>query len=107
MSRPNTPEAADFVSVVLADTLDVMYGPPEYGGNRDLSGWRMIGYAGDVQPRGWSDAEFIGVRVSLAVTGWSARGDETVVTATVGGDGFNGPSHFAFRVAPCGSKGFT
>ncbi len=36
------------------------YGAPEYGGNRDLSGWRMIGYAGDVQPRGWSDAEVTG-----------------------------------------------
>jgi hypothetical protein len=36
------------------------YGAPEYGGNRDLAGWRMIGYAGDVQPRGWSDAEVTG-----------------------------------------------
>jgi hypothetical protein len=25
--------------------------------------------------------------------------DETVVTAQVGGGGFNGPSHFSFRVA--------
>jgi gluconate 2-dehydrogenase subunit 3-like protein len=36
------------------------YGAPEYGGNRDLAGWRMIGYSGDVQPRGWSDAEVTG-----------------------------------------------
>src|SRR3954453_11404870 len=49
--------------------------------------------------RGWSDGEFIGVRVSLDVTGVEERGAETVVTAQVGGDGFNGPSHFAFRVA--------
>jgi hypothetical protein len=49
--------------------------------------------------RGWSDKEFIGVRVSLDVAGVEVRGDETVVTAQVGGDGFNGPSHFAFRVA--------
>ena len=35
-------------------------GAPEYGGNRDLAGWRAIGYAGDVQPRGWSDAEVTG-----------------------------------------------
>jgi hypothetical protein len=34
-----------------------MYGPPEYGGNRDLAGWRSIGFEGDVQPRGWTDAE--------------------------------------------------
>jgi hypothetical protein len=34
-----------------------MYGPPEYGGNRDLVGWQSIGFEGDVQPRGWTDAE--------------------------------------------------
>jgi len=49
--------------------------------------------------RGWSDREFIGVQVSLDVTGVEQRGDETVVTAQVGGSGFNGPSHFAFRTA--------
>jgi hypothetical protein len=49
--------------------------------------------------RGWSDKEFIGVAVTLDVTGVERRGDETVVTAQVGGDGFNGRSHFAFRVA--------
>jgi hypothetical protein len=47
--------------------------------------------------RGWSDAEFIGVRVSLEVTDVVERDEETVVTATVGGQGFNGPSHFSFR----------
>ena len=34
-----------------------MYGAPEYLGNRDLVGWRNIGFAGDVQPRGYTDAE--------------------------------------------------
>jgi hypothetical protein len=48
--------------------------------------------------RGWSDAEFIGVAVSLAVTEVERDGDATTVTATVGGDGFNGPSHFTFAV---------
>ena len=28
------------------------YGAPEYGGNRELAGWRVIGADGDVQPRG-------------------------------------------------------
>lgn len=46
----------------------------------------------------WSDAEFIGKRVSLAVERVERQGDTTVVTAQVGGDGFNGPSHFAFEV---------
>ena len=34
-----------------------MYGAPEYGGNRDAVGWTAIGYEGDVQPRGYTDAE--------------------------------------------------
>jgi hypothetical protein len=49
--------------------------------------------------RGWSDREFIGVQVALEVTAVEQRGDETVVSAQVGGNGFNGPSHFAFGVA--------
>lgn len=51
--------------------------------------------------RGWSDEEFIGKQVSLDVTEVSEVTDkngETVVTAQVGGNGFNGPSHFSFRV---------
>ena len=34
-----------------------MYGDPVYGGNRDLAGWQAIGFAGDVQPRGYTDDE--------------------------------------------------
>jgi ketosteroid isomerase-like protein len=48
--------------------------------------------------RGWSDREFIGARVSLEVTAVEERDGATVITAQVGGDGFNGPSHFSFRV---------
>ena len=53
-------------------------------------------FAGREAIRGWSDAEFIGKRVSLAVTDAEEDGATTVVTADVGGDGFNGPSHFTF-----------
>lgn len=48
---------------------------------------------------GWSDAEFIGQQVTLDVTAVASSGDETTVTAQVGGNGFNGPSHFTFVVA--------
>jgi hypothetical protein len=34
-----------------------MYGDPVYGGNRDFAGWDAIGYVGDIQPRGYTDAE--------------------------------------------------
>ncbi|MDX3234449.1 nuclear transport factor 2 family protein [Streptomyces sp. ME03-5709C] len=45
---------------------------------------------------GWSDREFIGVQVSLKVTEVTRRGNEIIVSAEVGGMGFNGPSDFAF-----------
>jgi hypothetical protein len=48
--------------------------------------------------RGWSDAEFIGKQVRLDVDMVEVRGADVVVLATVGGHGFNGPSHFTFRV---------
>jgi hypothetical protein len=46
--------------LLFEHACEASYGAPEYGGNRDLTGWRAIGYAGDVQPRGWSDAEVAG-----------------------------------------------
>lgn len=49
--------------------------------------------------RRWSDNEFIGKQVSLDVTEVADEDGQTVVTAQVGGNGFNGPSHFAFAVA--------
>lgn len=50
--------------------------------------------------RRWSDTEFIGKRVSLNVVHFYMTDDnECVVIAQVGGDGFNGPSTFTFRLA--------
>jgi hypothetical protein len=48
--------------------------------------------------RRWSDAEFIGKQVTLAVTAVEQQAERTVVSAEVGGNGFNSPSHFAFDV---------
>jgi hypothetical protein len=47
----------EFVELLYGHACEGMYGAPEYGGNRDLAGWRSIGFAGDVQPRGWTDDE--------------------------------------------------
>jgi hypothetical protein len=55
-------------------------------------------FAGRDAIRGWSDAEFIGKQVTLAVTAVETDGTRTVVTAAVGGKGFTGPSHFAFDI---------
>jgi hypothetical protein len=46
-----------FVPVAFANSLEAMYGPPEYGGNRGLAGWGYTRWLGDVQPRGYRDDE--------------------------------------------------
>ncbi len=46
-----------FTNLVYEHACEGMYGAPEYGGNRDGVGWSYIGYQGDVQPRGYTDAE--------------------------------------------------
>ena len=48
---------AAFTSLMYEHACEGMYGPPEYGGNRDLGGWRYIGFDGDTQPRGYTDEE--------------------------------------------------
>jgi len=47
----------DFLALLHEHTCEGMYGAPEYLGNRDQVGWRYIGFAGDVQPRGYTDEE--------------------------------------------------
>jgi Gluconate 2-dehydrogenase subunit 3 len=46
-----------FAELLWEHCCEGMYGAPEYGGNRDGVGWSFIGYEGDVQPRGYSDAQ--------------------------------------------------
>ncbi|KUL25874.1 hypothetical protein [Actinoplanes awajinensis] len=48
--------------------------------------------------RGWSDRENIGAYATFDITGVQQDSGRYVVAATVGSDGFNGPSHFVFRV---------
>ena len=47
----------EFRELLWEHCCEGMYGAPEYGGNRDGVGWAYIGVEGDVQPRGYSDAE--------------------------------------------------
>lgn len=47
----------DFVDLLFGHTTEGLYGDPRYGGNRDLSGWRDIRFAGPRQPAGWTPAE--------------------------------------------------
>jgi hypothetical protein len=47
----------EFTSLLFEHTIEGLYASPEYGGNRELTGWKEIGFPGDVQPRGYSAAE--------------------------------------------------
>jgi gluconate 2-dehydrogenase gamma chain len=47
----------EFKQLLYGHACEGAYGAPEYGGNRDLRGWRAIGFPGDVQPRGYTDEE--------------------------------------------------
>jgi hypothetical protein len=50
-------EQEAFCELLYQHACEGMYAAPEYGGNRGLAGWRYIGFDGDVQPRGYTDAE--------------------------------------------------
>lgn len=47
----------DFRDLLFTHACESLYGDPVYGGNRDGGAWAAIGFAGDVQPRGWTDGE--------------------------------------------------
>jgi hypothetical protein len=54
---PSDDQVQELVGAALANGIDAVYGPPEYGGNRNLSGWTPISWPGDVQPRGYTDSQ--------------------------------------------------
>jgi hypothetical protein len=56
LSDQSDAQTQAFVGTALANTLESMYGPPEYGGNRNLVGWTSTRWAGDRQPKGFAPA---------------------------------------------------
>jgi gluconate 2-dehydrogenase gamma chain len=46
-----------FVRLALTLTLEAVYGPAQYGGNRDGAGWTPLGWPGFTQPRGFTAAQ--------------------------------------------------
>ena len=80
----------DFAGLLLDHTLEGMYAAPEYGGNRELTGWRANSFEGDSQPLGYS--------VYDASTGeYRERGDHPMSTANPGED-FQGLDDIAIEV---------
>jgi hypothetical protein len=47
----------EFKRLLYQHSCEGMYGDPVYGGNRDAVGWKMIGWLGDIQPRGYTKEE--------------------------------------------------
>jgi len=92
LSDQSDNDTQTFVGAALANTLETMYGPPEYGGNRGLAGWSPNGWQGDTQPRGFSPAQVSNPDPGLPVhtagtassgsggTSAAAPGDESALT---------------------------
>ena len=53
-SVPHFAKAADFFETVRNHVLEGVFGEPIYGGNKDLIGWRLVGFPG--QQYGYPDA---------------------------------------------------
>ena len=51
------PTVQRLVDAALTNTLEALCGPPEYGGNRGLAGWRGLRWPGDRQPDGFTAAQ--------------------------------------------------
>jgi hypothetical protein len=50
----------ELLEVLYPHACEGAYGAPEYGGNRETAAWQALGFPGDVQPRGYTDAEVSG-----------------------------------------------
>jgi hypothetical protein len=80
-----TPTVSDFVAQVLSDSINAMYGPPEYGGNRNEVGWQPIGWPGDVQPRGYTDAQVQAADLDARTLRYSITQARAVATRVIPG----------------------
>lgn len=55
-------------------------------------------FRGHDQIRSWSAAELIGKRATFTNTEVTTPGNPLTIVTQVGGNGFNGPSHFTFTI---------
>lgn len=78
----------EFKKRLYQHACEGMYGDPVYGGNRDEVGWKMIGWVGDIQPRGYTDVE-VSSREKLPIVLGVASGAiaPPATPSSEGGDG--------------------
>jgi hypothetical protein len=79
------------VDTLDADAFVASFAPDGY-----VDDWGRQ-FRGPDQIRSWSDTEFIGKRVTFTDSHISTPGNPVTIATTVGGDGYNGPSHFTFE----------
>jgi gluconate 2-dehydrogenase gamma chain len=71
---PDCKKAGEFFETVRCHVLEGVFGEPDYGGNRDLIGWRLVGFPG--QQFGYARA-YINERVDIApATAAPSRGEK-------------------------------
>ncbi len=68
-----TPDAATFFATIHEHTLEGMFSDPQYGGNKNYAGWKLIGYPGVRMPVPAHD-QAIGVNVKEALASTYAGG---------------------------------
>jgi hypothetical protein len=64
----------EFKSSLYQHACEGMYGDPVYGGNKNEVGWKMIGWLGDIQPRGYTDEE-VESREKLEIRPLTGKGE--------------------------------
>ncbi|MGH2875442.1 MAG: gluconate 2-dehydrogenase subunit 3 family protein [Solirubrobacteraceae bacterium] len=72
-----------FVSAALTNSLEALCGPPEYGGNHDLVGWRGLRWRGDAQPDGFTAAQVTHPDPPRAIVGTVSEDERHQVLARI------------------------
>jgi gluconate 2-dehydrogenase gamma chain len=84
-------QALSFTQLLFGHAIEGMYSVPEYGGNANLVGWQDIRWPGDIQPRGYTDAEVEAPQgdalAASGVVGLLMRGGWAQAVAKMGGKG--------------------
>lgn len=80
----------EFLELAFRHALEGMYGPPEYGGNRNLVGWSYTRWPGDHQPRAYAYREIAEPDADQAAAVERARARAREVLGLTGGGGGRG-----------------
>ncbi len=82
-------QALSFTQLLFGHAIEGMYSVPEYGGNANLVGWQDIAWPGDIEPRGYTDAEVEASQGDMlaqsGIVGLLVRGGWAQAIAKMGG----------------------